>query len=85
MRFPSFCVSLLALAAFPLVSHAGDYDVVVYGGTASGVVAAVQAKKLGKSVIVISPDKHLGGLSSGGLGFTDTGNKAVIGGLSRDF
>ncbi len=44
MRFPSFCVSLLALAAFRLVAHAEDYDVVVYGGTASGVVAAVQAK-----------------------------------------
>ena len=64
---------------------AADYDIVVYGGTAAGVVAAVQAKRMGKSVIVVSPDKHLGGLSSGGLGFTDTGNKAVIGGLSRDF
>ena len=40
---------------------------------------------MGKSVVVVCPDKHLGGLSSGGLGFTDTGNKAVIGGLSRDF
>lgn len=38
-----------------------------------------------KSVIMVSPDKHLGGLTSGGLGFTDTGNKAVIGGLSREF
>jgi hypothetical protein len=85
MRFPSFCVPLLALVALPFVSRATDYDIVVYGGTASGVIAAVKAKKLGKSVIVISPDKHLGGLSSGGLGFTDTGNKAVIGGLSRDF
>jgi FAD dependent oxidoreductase len=62
-----------------------DHDIVVYGGTASAVIAAVQAKKMGKSVIVVSPDKHLGGLASGGLGFTDTGNKAVIGGLSRDF
>ena len=40
---------------------------------------------MGKSVIIVSPDKHLGGLSSGGLGFADTGNKAVIGGLSREF
>ena len=40
---------------------------------------------MGKSVIIVSPDKHLGGLSSGGLGFTDTGNKSVIGGLSREF
>jgi hypothetical protein len=61
------------------------YDVVVYGGTSAAVVAAVQAQRMGKSVIIVSPDKHLGGLSSGGLGFTDTGNKAVIGGLSREF
>ena len=64
---------------------AAEYDIVVYGDTAAGVVAAVQAKKMGKSVILVGPDKHLGGLSSGGLGFTDTGNKAVIGGLSREF
>jgi hypothetical protein len=40
---------------------------------------------MGKTAVIVGPDKHLGGLSSGGLGFTDTGNKAVIGGLSRDF
>ncbi len=67
------------------VLHAADHDIVIYGGTCSAIIAAVQAKKMGKSVIVVSPDKHLGGLSGGGLGFTDTGNKAVIGGLSRDF
>ena len=61
------------------------YDVVIYGGTSAAIIAAVQAKKMGKTVIVISPDKHLGGLSSGGLGFTDSGDKSVIGGLSRDF
>ena len=60
-------------------------DIIIYGGTSAAITAAVQAKKLGKSVIVVSPDKHLGGLSSGGLGFTDTGNKEVIGGLSREF
>ena len=60
-------------------------DVVIYGGTSAAVMAAVQVKKMGKSVIIVSPDKHLGGLSSGGLGFTDTGNKEVIGGLSREF
>ncbi len=60
-------------------------DIVVYGGTSAGVIAAVQARRLGKSVILVSPDRHLGGLSSGGLGFTDTGNKAVIGGLAREF
>ena len=60
-------------------------DVIIYGGTASAVMAAVQVKKMGKTVIIVSPDMHLGGLSSGGLGFTDTGNKEVIGGLSKEF
>ena len=76
---------LLSLALVASSAFAADYDIVVYGGTCSAVIAAVQAKKMGKSVVVVSPDKHLGGLSSGGLGFTDTGNKSVIGGLSRDF
>ena len=60
-------------------------DIIIYGGNSAAIIAAVQAKKMGKSVIVVSPDRHLGGLSSGGLGFTDTGNKEVIGGLSREF
>jgi hypothetical protein len=62
-----------------------DYDVVIYGGTSAGVIAAVQTVRMGKSVIIVCPDTHLGGLSSGGLGWTDTGDKSVIGGLSRQF
>lgn len=61
------------------------YDVVVYGGTSGAVVAAVHAARAGRRVALVSPDEHLGGLSSGGLGWTDTGNKAVIGGVSREF
>jgi hypothetical protein len=64
---------------------APTYDVVVYGGTSAAIIAAVQAKTMGKTVIVVSPDRHLGGLSSGGLGWTDSGDKSVIGGLARDF
>lgn len=60
-------------------------DIIIYGGTSAAVTAAVRAAKDGKRVIIVSPDRHLGGLSSGGLGFTDTGNKEVIGGLSREF
>jgi len=60
-------------------------DVIVYGGTSGAVVAAVQAAAMGASVILVSPDKHLGGLSSGGLGFTDSGNTGSIGGLAREF
>jgi len=61
------------------------FDLVVYGGTSAGVIAAVQGKRMGLSVALVGPDVHLGGLSSGGLGWTDTGNKAVIGGLAREF
>lgn len=75
-----------AVVAFQAArAAADDYDVVVYGGTSAGVIAAVQAKKMGKFVALVTPEKHLGGLSSGGLGWTDTGNKAVIGGLAREF
>jgi len=78
--------TILTLGLVPLAAvRAADYDVVIYGGTSAGVIAAVQVKKMGKSVAIVCPDKHLGGLSSGGLGWTDTGNKAVIGGLSREF
>lgn len=60
-------------------------DVIVYGGTSAAVSTAVQVSRMGKSVIIVSPDLHLGGMSSSGLGFTDTGNKAVIGGIAREF
>ena len=49
-----------------------NYDIIVYGGTSAAVTTAVQAKAMGKSVAIVSPDKHLGGLTSGGLGWTDS-------------
>ena len=58
---------------------------VVYGGTSAGVVAAVQAAQMGKKVLMVCPDRHLGRLTSGGLGFTDSGHTRVIGGLARQF
>ncbi|MCA9017174.1 MAG: FAD-dependent oxidoreductase, partial [Planctomycetaceae bacterium] len=61
------------------------YDVVVYGGASGGIAAALQAKRMGKTVLLIEPGSHLGGLSSGGLGATDIGNKAAIGGIAREF
>lgn len=62
-----------------------ESDVVIYGNTSAAVIAAVQVKKMGKSVVIVGPDKHLGGLSAGGLGWTDSGSKSAIGGLSREF
>ena len=84
-RFAKLSIILFAGTFLTGAQPPPAYDLVIYGGTSAGVVAAVQAKRMGKTVIIVSPDKHLGGLSSGGLGFTDTGNKAVIGGLSREF
>ena len=62
-----------------------NVDVCVYGGTSAGVIAAFTARKMGKSVLLVEPGKHPGGLSSGGLGQTDIGNKIAITGWSRDF
>ena len=61
------------------------YDIVVYGGTSGGIAAAVQAKRMGKSVVVIEPTQRVGGLTTGGLGQTDIGNKSVVGGIAREF
>lgn len=81
-------VASAGVPSFASALHSGkNYtaNIIIYGGTCAAITAAVQAKRMGKSVIVVSPDKHLGGMTSGGLGFTDTGNKTVIGGLARDF
>jgi hypothetical protein len=68
-----------------MATPAEHYDIVVYGGTSGGIVAGFQALAMGKSVLVIEPSARIGGMTTGGLGQTDIGNKQVIGGLSRDF
>ena len=78
-------IGLGAEGSFGVARAAESADIVIYGGTSSGIVAAVQARKMGKAVVLIEPSNHLGGLTTGGLGATDIGNKAVIGGLARDF
>ena len=80
-----FVVALLTLLQACGNSATYKADVIIYGGTSAAVTAAVEVMQTGKKVIIVSPDIHLGGLSSGGLGYTDTGNKATIGGLSREF
>lgn len=77
---------VLPLIAFATLASAADtYDVVVYGGTSGGVTAAIQASRLGKTVVLVEPTNFLGGLTTGGLGATDIGNKKAIGGMSREF
>src|SRR5579862_2723886 len=60
-------------------------DICVYGATSGGVIAAYAAAAQGKKVILICANGHIGGLSSGGLGYTDIGNKYVVTGLALDF
>jgi hypothetical protein len=76
----SLLLSLLGLtAALPA------QDIVIYGGTSGGITAAIQAAREGRTVVLIEPTKFLGGLTTGGLGATDIGNKKAIGGISREF
>ena len=62
-----------------------SYDIVVYGGSSAGISAAIQGSRLGKKVLLIEPGHRIGGLTTGGLGQTDIGNKQAIGGISREF
>jgi len=80
-------ICLLAFLAFSCNQKEDPptYDVVVYGANSAGVIAAYTAKTMGKSVLLIEPSNHLGGLTTGGLGYTDIGNKFAVTGLSRDF
>jgi hypothetical protein len=84
VRFVFFC-ALLTIATPVRAASSETADIIIYGGTSAGIVAAVQAEQMGKRVLLIEPSKHLGGLTTGGLGATDIGNKQVIGGLARDF
>lgn len=80
------CIMAFVLSGFQSKTEAPDQvDICIYGATSAGVIAAYTAKKMGKSVILIEPGNHLGGMTSGGLGYTDIGNKYAISGLSRDF
>lgn len=80
-----FIVFLLSFQMGTAQSNPTAYDIVVYGGTSAGVTAAIQASRMGKSVLLIEPTSRIGGLTTGGLGQTDIGNKQAIGGLSREF
>jgi len=79
--FALFCFSTALLRAAEIV----EADICIYGGTAGGVAAAVQAARMGKSAVIAEFGQHLGGMTSGGLGATDIGNKAAIGGIAREF
>ncbi len=77
-----FCLLLTASAQAQTKENA---DIIVYGGTAGGVMSAIAAAREGSSVLLVEPGHHLGGMLTGGLSHTDYGDRAVIGGSAIDF
>ena len=80
-----FCAALVAFSIRIGAAEITTKDICIYGGTAGGVAAAVEATRSGKSVVLLEFGYHLGGMTSGGLSQTDIGNKGAIGGISREF
>ena len=84
-----FCFLLFLCLEFSFMSYSQpvvpSYDMVVYGGTSAGIAAAIQGSRMGKNVLLIETGSRIGGLTTGGLGQTDIGNKQAIGGISREF
>lgn len=85
VAFPALLIALLLSAVQPVQAGDHEFDVVVYGGTAGGAIAAVAAAEEGRKTVLIEPRTHIGGMTSGGLGRTDFGDMSVIGGRSKEF
>lgn len=96
MRFPlpvsarkiclaaALCLGLVH-ASSSAAAEAVQADVCIYGGTSGGVAAAVQAARMGKSVVIAEPGRHLGGMTSGGLSAVDIGDPRSVGGIAREY
>ena len=78
-------VACVAASAMALVSAAEDFDLVVYGSSPAAISAAVQAGRMGVKAVIVSPETRIGGLTTGGLGQTDIGNKSAFGGIALEF
>lgn len=85
MKKTVIALSLFIIGIFSPKAYCQTYDIVIYGGTSAGISAAIQASRMDKSVVLIEPSQRIGGLTTGGLGQTDIGNKQAIGGISREF
>ena len=83
--FLSLFLILSLNVSTPVLGQDSSYDLVIYGATSAGIASAIQGSRMGKSVLLIEPTNHVGGLTTGGLGATDIGNKQAIGGISREF
>ena len=81
-------LSLVVLLFFPIFAYCAacaSHDIVIYGSSPAAVSAAVQAKRMGRSAVIVSPETRIGGLTTGGLGQTDIGNKSAFGGIALEF
>jgi hypothetical protein len=90
MKSPALLSTLLGAAILSgpgsvVAAQIIEADICVFGGTSSGIAAAVQAQRMGRTVVIANPSRYLGGLTTGGLSATDIGNKAAVGGISREF
>ena len=85
MKLSRLLIIVAAALSLGACNNPAKYDVCIYGGTSAGVVAAYSAAQRGLDVVLIEPTGHIGGMTSGGLGFTDIGNKQVIAGVAKQF
>lgn len=85
LRVLAFSVLVFSFSAHSQSPKVVQVDVCIYGATSAGIIAAYTAKKLHQTVLLVDPGKHIGGLTAGGLGFTDIGNKYAVSGLGLDF
>lgn len=86
LSLPRYIFCFLILLSLPSYAQTQDNpDVIVYGGTAGGVTAAIAAAREGSTVLLIEPGQHIGGMLTGGLSHTDYGDRAIIGGLALEF
>ena len=82
---PASLASMTGDTPVVTVKKVVETEVCIYGGTSAGVAAAVQARRLGRRVALVTPGGRLGGMSISGLSLTDSGNRAAIGGIAREF
>ena len=82
---PILAAAALQAVAAPLPKTRQAADLVVYGGTASGVMTAYAAARQGLHVVLLEPTNHVGGMVTGGLSATDSAYFGIIGGYTREF
>ena len=76
----------LSLITFALLcGQSLAQDIVIYGGTPGGIASAISAARLGREVTLVEYHDHIGGMTTSGLGKSDIENRAMIGGIFKEF